>query len=157
MEEVIEYIKNGNLLKQSVPHLLKSVEIVDTLDKAKRFAWEEVYGDEELLWTDIRELEMAEVDAVSYEKENFEEEMDNLDKLLDTFTKILKVRLKGPYQELLDDIVADLHNCAINRALNGKQNNFFEHLFEIYKAGGWPCGWYGNYPEGSVIAYIPAK
>jgi hypothetical protein len=28
-------------------------------------------------------------------------------------------------------------------------------LYQTYKAGGWPCGWNGSYPDGSLIVYWP--
>ena len=52
-----------------------------------------------------------------------------------------------------NEVVADLNNCAINRAINGEISNFFEDLFEVYQSGAIPCGWKGNYPEGKIVAY----
>lgn len=45
--------------------------------------------------------------------------------------------------------------CALNRLVNGKTDNFYEKIFEVYKQGGWPCGWKGTYPIGEIIVYVP--
>lgn len=51
--------------------------------------------------------------------------------------------------------MVDLRNCAYNRAINGKSENFYEYIFKIYLAGGFPCGWKGDYPDsGVIIAYL---
>lgn len=42
----------------------------------------------------------------------------------------MSLLLKG-----LNDIVADLSNCAINRAINGKTSSFFEDIFKAYQYG----------------------
>ncbi|MGY0694933.1 hypothetical protein ACW2QC_19560 [Virgibacillus sp. FSP13] len=46
--------------------------------------------------------------------------------------------------------------CALNRLVNGKTDNFYERVFKVYKEGGWPCGWKGTYPNGEMIAFVPA-
>ena len=45
--------------------------------------------------------------------------------------------------------------CAPNRLVNGKVDNFYEKVFKVYKMGGWPCGWKGEYMEGKMIVYLP--
>lgn len=57
------------------------------------------------------------------------------------------------YSIFYNDVVADLTNCAINRAINGKSSSFVEELFEIYQLGAFPCGWDGDYPEGKIVAF----
>ncbi len=56
-----------------------------------------------------------------------------------------------------NEIVADLNNCAINRAINEKTKSFFENMFEVYQYGAIPCGWAGDYPKGKIIAYKDTK
>ena len=51
-------------------------------------------------------------------------------------------------------IEGDLTMCALNRLVNGKTNNFYEKVFELYKEGGWPCGWKGTYPKGEFIVFV---
>lgn len=35
---------------------------------------------------------------------------------------------------------------ALNRLVNGKSDNFYEKIFEVYKQGGRPCGWERDIP-----------
>jgi hypothetical protein len=54
-------------------------------------------------------------------------------------------------------IASDLVFCAENRACNGLAANFWEMLFQTYRAGLWPCGWQGTWPApGNLIAWRPA-
>lgn len=33
---------------------------------------------------------------------------------------------------------------------------FLEELFSLYRTGGWPCGYKGEYPHGQFIVYWPS-
>ncbi|MED0681268.1 hypothetical protein [Aneurinibacillus thermoaerophilus] len=152
VEEVINFVKSGNLLvPTNKDGALKNVHIIIDFERAKALAWDEEYG-----WTDRRENEMSKVMEGYYETEDLKEYKEELDKLLDTFVMYLRRRLKGMYSEIFDDVVADLYNCAFNRAVNGNDYNFFEQLFEVYRKGGWPCGWQDNHPQGKLTAYFPS-
>ena len=67
----------------------------------------------------------------------------------------LKVNLPESYMLALNDIHGDLSSCARSRAYVGAANPFFEKLFNFYKAGVWPCGWEGNYPDGKLVVFVP--
>jgi hypothetical protein len=71
------------------------------------------------------------------------------------FYGYLKRRLKRQYWEVIDDILFDMRACADNRAVFGKTDNFYEEVFQIYRAGGWPCGWVGRFPDGVFAVYVP--
>ncbi|MFP3339623.1 hypothetical protein R0J91_16715, partial [Micrococcus sp. SIMBA_131] len=64
------------------------------------------------------------------------------------------VREQEMNKHFFHDVVADLHNCAVNRAINGKASSFMNDLFEVYQIGAFPCGWEGHYPEGKIVAYV---
>lgn len=59
------------------------------------------------------------------------------------------------YLDIFEEVQGDLYMCAINRLVNGKNDNFYEKMFRIYQSGGWPCGWEGKYPDGKIIAFVP--
>lgn len=44
-------------------------------------------------------------------------------------------------------VTSNLSMCAENRAYNGLTENFWEQLFSVYRAGYWPCGWSGRWPQ----------
>ncbi len=35
------------------------------------------------------------------------------------------------------------------------KSNFLELQLEVYKNGGFPCGWDGSYPNGKMLVFIP--
>ncbi|HEB2439422.1 hypothetical protein BTTOUR_21525 [Bacillus thuringiensis serovar toumanoffi] len=61
----------------------------------------------------------------------------------------------GENTKLVEEVERDLEMCALNRLVNGKVDNFYEKVFKVYKMGGWPCGWKGEYMEGKMIIYLP--
>lgn len=152
VDEVVEFSKKFSVSS----NLNASIRIsaISDIDEAMHLAFDEVYGEEEYSWKDIRELEMSQVWDVYY---TLSEDVRpvNLEELLELISENVRNSL-NKYDEFYEEIVADLNNCAISRAVNGKdETNFFEKLFEIYKAGGLPCGWQGEYPDGKIVAYLP--
>lgn len=156
VEEVLDLVKAGRVL---VPvAVLGPVRRESSLERAKHLAWEEAYGAEGYTWTDIREREMAAVKKDAYETDGIDGIRDALSKQEKSLLLLLKRRLEDARADLLDDVFADLSNCALKRALHGRQPGFFEDLFEVYQSGGWPCGWEGDYPKGgSLVAYYPEQ
>lgn len=151
VEEVIDFAKGNNLLQNQNTNA--DWHVVHDLNEAKRFAWEAMVGPDEYLWTDLRERRMADVRGRSYELEGFTETKETLMGTLKQFTMLVRRKLDDEHSELLDDIVGDLHSCAFTRAVDGA-SGFFEKLFTAYRAGGWPCGWLGDYPSGQLVVYI---
>ena len=81
----------------------------------------------------------------------------NVAACLDVFHRILEPQLLGETVALLDEAIADLYNCARARAALGTGAAFFEMQFRVHGAGGWPCGWRGEYPAGAMLGYfLPA-
>jgi len=152
VEEVLRFAQAGALL---VPGTARPIHVtqIDDLAQAKLLAWQEVYGPEELLWSDIRQREMSNIKREAYNSETFTEVRTTLSSLLEELPSVVRRGLSGDHAELLDDVVADLFNCAFSRAFHGPGDGFFERLFAVYRAGGWPCGWDGDYPLGRVVAY----
>jgi hypothetical protein len=67
----------------------------------------------------------------------------------------VRPRIPREYLELEDFVPADILHIATNRALGGSPDSFFERLFAVYAAGGWPCGWSGMYPDGKLVVFDP--
>ncbi|MEC1752643.1 hypothetical protein [Bacillus mojavensis] len=148
VEEVIDFSK---MFKPRTSNdICDFTKIINDKEKAKYHAYEEVFGEDEYTWKDIKENEMSEVWGEIYEL-NDDQKPQDLDVLLEVFSVNVR-RVSAEFNIFFGDVVADLNNRAINRAVNGNTHNFFEKLFEIYKVGSFPCGWYGDYPNGSYIA-----
>ncbi|MFJ9288757.1 hypothetical protein [Bacillus halotolerans] len=125
-------------------------KIINDKEKAKYYAYEDVFDEDEYTLNDLKENEMSEVWDKYYELVH-DQKPQNLDILLEVFSENVR-SAATEFNTFFEEIVADLNNCAINRAINGKIDNFFEKLFKIYKAGYFPCGWDRNYPNGNFIA-----
>lgn len=156
VEEVIEFVESGEFFCKPYKGSLENIIVENDFEKAKEFAWTQNLPNCPLAWADIREQEMSEVMGVRYSLSDFDEADAALGELVDQFGDVLSKRIKGDYEELLDEIMGDMYNAAYCRAVKGVSDNLLEQLFMIYKNGGWPCGWEGDYPDGKLIVYIPA-
>ncbi len=156
VEDVARYVREGNLLGGggSVPG---SVLTTESIDEAKRLAWQETAGPDELTWTDIRQQQLRRVRGATYGLDWYRGVDDALVALMEEFTAQVRRRLPGAYADLLDDVVGDLFSATKARAVLGSRHEFFELLLAIYHAGAWPCGWRGDYPDGRVVAFTPPR
>ncbi|OOG85438.1 hypothetical protein B0E42_13835 [Pseudomonas sp. A25(2017)] len=153
VNEVIGFVKNRLLLRSVNQVVLGNAEISD-LATAKKYAWGQVYGEEFFTWADLRSEKMSEVWDVVYGWGEKYTEMDiKLSELLGELSHSVQKQLSPKHRELLDDVVSDLKCCLYSRAVQGKTNNFFEGIFSAYLSGGWPCGWVGSWPKGSLLVY----
>jgi NTP pyrophosphatase (non-canonical NTP hydrolase) len=154
--EILDFVDRGVLLKPSGQIASESEAILD-LEMAKKFAWEEVYGEDEFTWADLRSEKMSEIWELIYDNEEKYSEVDSrLSNILDELSRAIQKQLDQSHKELLDDIVSDLKGCLFSRAVQGKNNEFFENVFSIYLEGGWPCGWKGDWPNGEALTYRKA-
>ena len=155
--EVLEFVNSGKLLKNS-NELSFGDDVVTDLSSAKYFAWDKLYGEDEFTWADLRSEKMAEVWDVIYSDEDRYSLIDNnISNIMDEISRTIQSQLNEQHKELLDDIVSDIKGCLYSRAVNGKRNAFFECILSIYRKGGWPCGWEGNWPNGKAIYYLNIK
>lgn len=149
--EVIAYATAGRVIAGAYSGD-KSVIETD-LDKAKERAWTQDPNEGEEIWADLRAQQKAQVLKKRYTFVGFDAADRELVKLSDELRIILSDRLHGQLADLLDDVASDLYYIAWKRAVLGTETEFFETVFEAYKAGGWPCGWRGSYPTGSLIVF----
>jgi len=59
---------------------------------------------------------------------------------------------KNKYFECVDDIISHLRLCYLSRILT-MEDDFLERILEIYKGGCGPCGWEGEYPQGTFVVF----
>jgi hypothetical protein len=151
VEEVIEFANSmQNSLKTKIPedHI-----IINNISEAKKLSVIGVFGEDEYTWSDIRQLEMGEVRGKIYKLDD-SQKPEGLDEITERISGGLRNHIPDWLSPFFENVTVDLRNCAINRSINGKEANFYEQIYSIYKAGGFPCGWSGNYPEdGTIIAY----
>lgn len=151
--EVLDFVSGGNLLKVS-GRAYPSGEVINNIEVAKKFAWDEVYGSDEYTWADLRSDKMSEIWSVIYDGESKYADVDNkLSGVLSEMSREILSQLDQQHKEFFDNIVSDLKGCLYSRAVLGRSNKFFENIFNIYQSGGWPCGWKGEWPNGHMISY----
>lgn len=158
VEEIIKSVKTMNLYKQNSTNI-ENVLVINDYEKAKFLAYDnleyEMNSENGYNWVDIRELVMSNVNEDKYTIENYKEFNKKIDDIELLIRKDLKIAKE--YRETWDDAYADIVNCAICRAIYGQNDSLFEKLYNVYKSGGWPCGWEGNFPEGKLIAFYPKE
>ena len=60
-----------------------------------------------------------------------------------------------PVERVAEDF-GILYMYALATVDNGKSERLYEDMFLAYQSGGWPCGWYGKYPEGQLVVFYPS-
>ncbi|MCG2574849.1 hypothetical protein LVY74_14975 [Acinetobacter sp. ME22] len=153
VQEVINFVEqNFSLGTAGISNIHFPIHLLGDFDEAKNMAWRQ--EGQFLPWVDIRENEASEILAERYKLDDFKVFDDELGLLIDHFYSVLRKKLSGEYVDLLDDIASDLYNCAYARAIHGiDEEGLFEKIFITYRAGYWPCGWEGIYPDGNMLIY----
>lgn len=156
VEEVIDYARTGRLFTSPYRGDTDAVLIEGDFAKAQERSWTQDPEDDYAIWSDLREIVMSKVRGQRNKLSGFNAVGQELPKLGDELSAIFKKRLvRGPYDAIMDEVASDFYRCAYKRAVLGDQSHFFETLYECYRAGGWPCGWKGEYPEGKLVVYLP--
>ena len=55
----------------------------------------------------------------------------------------------GLWPEILEASLRDVSWAAVEFRMG--RGGFFSEVLEYYRAGRWPCGWVGKYPEGRPV------
>ncbi len=92
VEEVIEFSKTFKPIKSV--NVSNFTKIINDQKQAEYLAYEEVYGEDEYTWKDIREIEMSEVWGRFYELED-NQKPENIDSLLDIFSENIRSASTG--------------------------------------------------------------
>ena len=151
--EVLDFIESGKLLN-SVNQINLDNTVITDIEIAKDLAWNGLYGKQEYTWANLRSEKMSELWGIIYESDDKYADIDiKLSSTVAEMSDVILKQLDQPHKELLDDIVSDLKGCLYSRAVQGKNNKFFEIILSTYLKGDWPCGWEGDWPDGDVITY----
>jgi hypothetical protein len=150
--EVLDFAERGPLLRPSKPIDGERFFVVDDFEEACAYAYERPISDAEDApdWTTLREQAASAILGASDALMR-----DALDGLLNQFHPAVSQRVPRQYAETVDDVLGDLINVASSRAVFSAGDRLFDKVWEAYRAGGWPCGWIGDYPEGRLVVYQP--
>lgn len=102
-------------------------------------------------WAELQEKEDAKLRSFLYEANVKDSELFIF--WSKTCKVILRSKLQPELQYALDEIIHDLYCIGVNNYFAQGTHSFYATLESVYKLGGWPCGWVGTYPEGSLVVY----
>lgn len=57
--------------------------------------------------------------------------------------------------DLCEEALASLTHIAAWRATMGEDSPFIADMWNAFQTGGWPFGWFGEYPEGKMVVWKP--
>jgi hypothetical protein len=156
VQEIVDFAERGPVLQPAAPIQGERLHVIGDFAEAQEYAYRRYITDDEDAdnWTDLRQKEASKILAARYKDPSLAPVFQAVRELLKPLTQSL-ARLPAPYTEIVDDVAADLRNCAQSRAVFGANTNFFDLLWNAYQQGGWPCGWEGPYPGGRLVVYQP--
>lgn len=155
VEEVMSFIRNNKMFFNenfNVPIL----QVINNFSDAQNFAWSQDLNEVDTVWENVKTLETGNIAEKIYDLD-LATQQDDLYEYFGDYENYSENFLPFDYVDIHEEIEGDLTMCALNRLVNGKTNNFYEKVFEIYKEGGWPCGWKGTYPKGEFIVFVPSS
>ncbi|WNG57036.1 hypothetical protein F0U59_21420 [Archangium gephyra] len=159
--EVLEFVAKGGLLSFSGELDGEKVMVVSRLEEALQYAKSQDLPEDVTIWADLRSYQFSEYQDVTSSLPPAEYSLlhKELDKLEDRIVQAAwdSIVARDDLQEsneLAEDIGPALAHVAAARFLGGRKlSPFLEELFSLYRTGGWPCGYKGEYPHGEFIVY----
>lgn len=145
VNELLRWIDQGELLRFGTPPS-GSFIIVSDFDEALTIA--QGGGSNSVDWTSLREN----ADASLYEVGLLDTDAwlpykAGIKSLLSLVADKVTAVLPENYLAIIDDVIADLHACALCLAVHGRLDPFHGTLWKAYTSGGWPCGCTGDDSE----------
>jgi hypothetical protein len=166
LQEVVDFALKGDILFGDVRP--SDLDIV-VIERPPKDWWDagpdgkdySELGENEWTYRDIVEEERSLIIKELSSDENKNKLSNQIIKFLSEKEKIYKKiekKLKRRIENsdlYADFIESDILSCAEGRICFGRKDSFWETVFQIYKSGGMPVGWSGNYPEGKLMAIYP--
>lgn len=151
LEETKAEINEMFFFKEGVQPDEAEYEVIHDFEEAYNYAFEELFEYGEYsghTWCDILERNAAEVKRIIYQQENYAE-LNKVVRELDVLDDA-EIKYTIDDEDVIEEIEAELEQCAKSRFVCGKENTFFESVYKAYKMGAWPCGW----RNGKIIVYV---
>ncbi|MRX72857.1 cytoplasmic protein [Bacillus lacus] len=153
VKEVMDFIRNNKMFNKNNFHE-NNLEVINDFNEAQNLAWSQDSSEVDTVWEYVKSQEAASIVEKVYDLDLVTQQDDIYDFFSD-HDNYSNDFLPFVYIDINEEVEGDLTMCALNRLVNGKTDNFYEKIFEVYKQGGWPCGWKGTYPIGEKIVYVP--
>lgn len=121
--------------------------VVRDLEQAEALAWQ-ADDSVDVVWNDLREQQTANI-VFEGEGEVWDYWETSLSPRFDAYLS------ERGWSGLCDDVVGDLYYICCNKH-SDSGHRLWDEMLEVYRAGGWPCGWGGGeYPDGRLAAFLP--
>jgi hypothetical protein len=164
VQDLVDFIHSGQLLRNPRPPRDADLKIIRDLSKAQAYREpaEDAPDDADLWdWQDI--VDFGGICGSSLPSEKLQrldpELIDRLNRLYDgEILDSLRRQLSGRCsEESISNLWADFTFILGYRAALGRSVPFIERLIELYRLGGYPCGWEGLHPAGRMVVYFPPE
>jgi hypothetical protein len=166
VQDLVDLIDSGQLLRN--PQLPRDPSVKIIHDPAEVEQYRELppeAPDDACGWRDI--VEFGGMCGLGSSSDFPSEKLDRLEpELIDTLNDLydghvqesLRRQLSGRCPEgVISSIWEDFTFIIGDRAAFGRTVPFIERLIDLYRVGGFPCGWDGLYPEGRMVVYFPLE
>jgi len=164
--EVVDFAKHGNLVGGIGPPPAHKVTTTHEMERVHTLEYHVPHrykaNESFLIWRDILANEVSTFFCITEEEvphatHNLHRCLAGLEReLIDVVKERLPKKYADPEYRDYEMIAYCIWTIAYHRAIFGiKEGSFFERMFDLYKSGGYPCGWEGIYPEGRFIVYYP--
>lgn len=154
VEEVMDFIHNSKIFNNKNVNTT-NIQVINDFDEAQNFAWSQNLSKVDTVWEDVKSLETESIIEKVYHL-GLALQQEELYEYFGGYENYANHFLPFDYIDIHEEVEGDLTMCALNRLVNGKTDNFYERIFDIYKQGGWPCGWKDTYPDGEMIVFVPS-
>src|SRR5690606_31171084 len=142
VEEVMDFIRNNKMFNKNNFHV-NNLEVINDFNEAQNLAWSQDSSEVDTVWEYVKSQEAESIVEKVYDLDLVTQQDDLYDYFSD-HDNYSNDFIPFDYIDINEEVEGDLTMCALNRLVNGKTDNFYEKIFEVYKAGGWPCGWKGT-------------
>ena len=155
INEIPWFEKCGNRTEISLNYKYKFVTEKEMIKSLSGIKWDNLENDEFNKLYDWFRTSAICLDWERSVREIRKEEMPKFDllvkdKIKKVFVNEQKLVLDSFHYELLMII---MKLTISKRFSSNDEPHFYNELLEIYKAGHFPCGWRGSYPEGTILIY----
>jgi hypothetical protein len=156
VDEMLAAVRGDVLLRPTAPLPDGGWLTIDDFRLAEEYVWRRYTDDTDdgMSWSDVRGNEEAELLRPTY-ADPADRLRAAVRELAGQFWEDLMTRLPPPYRAIVDDVASDLCDIALCRALPEAGSGLFQRMWEVYRLGGWPCGWEGAYPAGRLVVFQP--
>lgn len=166
--ELMAFIESGSILEPSKSILdidISNIMFIDDFEEAEELVIQQESEHCELSWVELKAEKIMDVlnDARKKDQVLYKFAKKDLEKYREKFSRAfykrkLKKKLNSYAVEAVSEISSDLFDILVDHTVYSGNSHFYKMLFQMYKAGLWPCGWKGNLPNddcsnGTWIVY----